>query len=86
MSARNPTLHPALAFVNGFCPAAPRVTAEDHIERLCGHLETNAREMFVVCGKPDTQEGFEAAWRAENPTEYSDWLAARAAVGVRGVA
>lgn len=36
-------------------------------------LEENARSAFVVCGKPDTQEGFETAWADEEPDNYKRW-------------
>lgn len=51
--------------------SAPLQSALDVIERW-------ARDAYVVCGKPCTQEGFEAAWKAEDADAYATWVAGRA--------
>ena len=53
--------------------SAPLQSALDVIERW-------ARDAYVVCGKPSTQEGFEAAWKAEDADAYEVWSAGRASL------
>ena len=53
--------------------SAPLQSALDVIERW-------ARDAYVVCGKPSTQEGFEAAWEAEDADAYGVWSAGRASL------
>lgn len=57
--------------------AAARRERDFYRERLaeaCAALEANARHAYVVCGRPDTQEAFEAAWQSEDPETYAQWL------------
>ena len=32
-----------------------------------------ARQAFIVCGQPDTQEEFERAWECEDAGSYAQW-------------
>lgn len=53
--------------------SSPLQSALDVIERW-------ARDAYVVCGKPATRAGFEAAWKAEDADAYSVWVAGRASL------
>ena len=59
--------------------SAPLQSALDVIERW-------ARDAYVVCGKPSTQEGFEAAWKAEDADAYAVWVAGRASLAANAPA
>jgi len=46
----------------------------DALVEAVAMIEQDARHAFVVCGQPDTQEAFEAAWFSEDPDHYEKWL------------
>lgn len=50
------------------------------LQRALGVIERWARDAYVVCSKPATQEGFEAAWKAEDADAYEVWSAGRASL------
>lgn len=45
------------------------------LQKVADAHEEAARHLFVVCGQPDTQEGFEHAWSKEDEQWYAEWAA-----------
>lgn len=47
----------------------------EDLQKIAAEHEEAARHLFVVCGQPDTQEGFEMAWAKEDYCWYMEWHA-----------
>ena len=54
------------------------LAANADLTKALALLEQNARHAFVVNGAPAEQAAFEAAWAAEEPAGYREWVSLRA--------
>ncbi len=43
------------------------------LKKVADEHEEAARHLFVVCGEPSTQEGFECAWKKEDQVWWWEW-------------
>lgn len=48
------------------------------LQKVADEHEEAARHLFVVCGQPDTQPGFEMAWAKEDDQWYNEWMKLKA--------
>lgn len=54
----------------------------EDLQKLAAEHEEAARHLFVVCGEPSTQAGFEMAWAKEDFTWYNEWMNLRAFIKI----
>ena len=48
----------------------------------CDAIESHARMCFIVCGKPDDEQGFHDAWADEDNEDYWRWVRLKQVAGV----
>lgn len=52
----------------------------ENLKALAASEEEDARHLFVVCGQPSTDEGFQQAWFKEDPAWFAKWMCLKATI------